>query len=213
MAITVNGFGGIGDGGTQRGHYYLKKLAHLKQVLPRNIKYIFESPKTYHILNEFENSLASYLNHARGGERVPVLTDFYLPAANLENFLSDLKVVGEKLNLDLALYGSYSTSNYSLRPRFDLEDPDFNKKVATFLRAGAYVINRQNGSLTGGTPEGRLKSVVTNTEMLEPTKNLYLEIKKLFDQNGILNPDVKLGASSKFTLTHFRDSSLPTVMM
>ena len=85
--------------------------------------------------------------------------------------------------------------------------------MATFLRAGAYVINRQNGSLTGGTPEGRLKAVVTNTEMLEPTKNLYLEIKKLFDQNGILNPDVKLGASSKFTLTHFRDSSLPTVMM
>ena len=117
------------------------------------------------------------------------------------------------LNLDLALFGSYMTDNYSLRPRFNLEDKDFNKKAATFLRAGAYIINRQGGKLAGGVPEGRLKAVVTNTEIKEAEKDLYEEIKKIFDQNNILSPDVKLGANSKFTLTHFRATSLPKIMV
>ena len=165
------------------------------------------------MLNEFENSLAVYLNASKNSERVPVLTDFYLPAHNLDSFLKDLKVLEQKLDLDLALYGSYATSTYSLRPKFHLDDKDYAKKVATFLRAGAYVIDRQDGKLAGGTPEGRLKAVVTNTEMKDAEQDLYTKIKEIFDQNKVLNPDVKLGASSKFTLTHFRSATLPKIML
>ena len=184
--------------------FVTKKLQRIKNQLPRGVKFIIESPETKLAISEFNNSLETYLSYAKGGERVPVLTDFYLPATNLTRFMKDLKVLGEKLELDLALFGSYSTSIYNLRPKFDLSAEDFNKKMATFLRAGAYVINRQEGILAGGTPEGRLKAVVTNDEMPESEKEVYEKIKKMFDSNNILNPDIKLGASSKFTLTHLR---------
>ena len=190
----------------ERTSYVAKKLQRIREQLPRSVKFIIESPENRLTLNEFSNSLESYLNYPKGGERVPILTDFYLPAINLTDFMKDLKILGEKLGLDLALYGSYSTSIYNLRPKFDLDAEDYNKKVATFLRAGAYVINRQGGALTGGTPEGRLKAVVTNAEMLDAEKKVYEKVKELFDPNNILNPDVKLGASSKFTLTHLRNS-------
>lgn len=195
----------------ERQNYCLKKIAAIRLKVPRTAKFIIESPETETTLNEFERSLESYLAYSRKGERVPVLTDFYLPNGNLEAFMEDLAILKEKLDLDLALYGSYATGIYNLRPCFKLDDSEFNKKVATFLRAGAYVIHRQGGVLTGGTPEGRLKAVVTNDEMLEPEKALYAEIKRIFDANGILGPDIKLGASSKFTLTHFRDTSLPKI--
>ena len=197
----------------ERKNYYLKKMTAMKDKFPRNAKFIFEGPDNQLVLNEFENALTSYLSNTRGGERVPVLTDFYLPADNLEDFLKDLKILGEKLELDLALYGSYASSIYSLRPKFDLEEEGYNKKMATFLRAGAYVIDRQGGKLAGGTPEGRVKAVVVNAEMTEPEKNLYEEVKKIFDQNNILGPDVKLGAVSKFTLTHLRDTNSPKIML
>ena len=193
----------------EKQNYCLKRLAAMRDSLPRTVKFNLEAPGNRMTLNEFENSLASYLNLVKNGERVPILTDFYLPERNLERFLKDLKVLGDKLELDLALYGSYATGIYSLRPKFNLEDADFNKKAATFLRAGAYIIDRQEGVLAGGTPEGRLKAVVTNDAMVEAERNLYEEIKQIFDQNGILNPDVKLGASSKFTLTHFRETNVP----
>ena len=197
----------------ERASSCLKKVSIIKEKLPRNAKIVLESPKNTMTLNEFENALPVYLNSPKNGERVPILTNFYLPEHTIESFVKDLEVLKQKLDLDLALFGSYLTNNYNLRPKFDLEDKDFNKKAATFLRAGAYVINRQGGKLAGGTPEGRIKAVVTNNELKDAEKNLYEEIKKIFDQNNILNPDVKLGASSKFTLTHFRATSLPKIMV
>lgn len=197
----------------ERANSCLKKVTNMQKNFSRTTKFIFEAPENRTTLNEFESALAVYLNSAKNSERVPILTDFYLPARNIGGFLKDLKVLEEKLGLDLALYGSYATSTYSLRPKFNLEDKDFNKKAATFLRAGAYIINRQDGKLAGGTPEGRLKAVVTNVEMKDAEQDLYNKIKEIFDQNKVLNPDVKLGASSKFTLTHFRSTSLPKIML
>ena len=190
-----------------------KKISALKEKLPRSVKVVFESPENRPILNEFENSLVSYLGYVKNGERVPILTDFYLPKYNIGNFLSDLKVLEEKLSLDIALFGSCDRSIYSLRPKFNLEEEDFNKKATTFLKAGAYIINRQEGKLAGGTPEGRLKAIVTNTEMSDSEMKLYANIKSIFDKNDILNPEVKLGASSKFTLTHFRNVNLPKIVI
>ena len=197
----------------EKGPNYAKKIMNMKNNFPKTTRFIFEAPENRKMLNELENSLASYLNLAQNGERVPVLTNFYLPAKNLPNFLEDLKILEEKLELKLELFGEYNTSIYNLRPKFKLEEADFNKKLATFLKAGAFVIERQGGILTGGTPEGRLKAVVTNTKMTEAEKNLYLEIKNIFDQNNILNPDVKLGASSKFTLTHLRTTSSNKIVL
>ena len=100
-----------------------------------------------------------------------------------------------------------------MRPKFDLEDDDFNKKATTFLKAGAFVIDRQGGELAGGAPEGRLKAIITNIKLPEAELSLYNEIKDIFDPSGVLNPDVKLGANSKFTLTHFRDTNQPKIMI
>ncbi len=198
---------------SERTGMKMRKMLALREKTPRTTKFTFESPETRTTLDEFENSLTNYLSYVKNGERVPILTDFYLPDYNIAGFLQDLKVLAEKLELDLALYGSFATGIYNLRPKFNLEADDYRKKATTFLRAGAYVISRQGGKLAGGTPEGRLKAVVTNGEMPEPEKALYTEIKQLFDANGILNPDVKLGANSRFTLTHFRSVNQPEIML
>lgn len=197
----------------ERANGCIKKITNMQNDFPRTTKFMIETPENRTTINELENAISIYLNSPKSSERVPVLTDFYLPARNINSFLKDLKVLEQKLGLDLALFGSYATSIYNLRPKFNLEDADFNKKVATFLRAGAYVIDRQDGELAGGTPEGRLKAVVTSAEMKDAERELYLKIKEIFDQNNVLSPDIKMGASSKFTLTHFRDSSLPKIML
>lgn len=190
-----------------------KKITSLKEEFPRSTKFIFETPENRTEINEFENSLDVYLSPSKNGERAPILTDFYLPTHSMPNFLNDLKVLEEKLDLELSVFGSCSNSIYSIRPKLNPEEENYNKKVATFLRAGAYIINRQGGKLAGGTPEGRLKAAITNNEMRDADKELYTEIKNIFDQNNILNPDIKLGASSKFTLTHFRTTGLPKIML
>ena len=189
------------------------RLNRIKDKVPRGVKLLLDTSENELSLNELENSLATYLNRSKEGERIPVLTDFYLPSSNLADFVKDLAVLNDKLGLELELFGSYNSEIYSLRPMFKLGEDGINKKIATFLRAGAYVISRQDGSLTGGTPEGRLKAIVTNAEISEPERKLYEEIKAIFDPNSILSPDIKLGANSRFTLTHLRDTEAKRLTM
>ncbi len=191
----------------------IRKISSIRSVLPKNTQLIIDSPKTEASINEFENSLASFIGQVHSGERVPLLTDFYLPAQNLKNFLVDMELLEQNLKLDLALYGSYSASNYSLRPKFKLEDPDFNKKALAFLRIGNYIIERQGGSLAGGTPEGCVKALVTNDSLSENEKKMYLMVKQVFDKYNLLNPNIKLGANARFTVTHFRTTSSPKIVL
>lgn len=196
----------------ERASAALKKVQVLQKSLARTAKFIYESPKNRGTLNEFENALTTYLNSPRSKERVPILTDFYLPIHTVENFLEDLKVLEQKTGLELPLYGSTSTSIYSVRPEFDLADADFAKKATALLRAGAYVVERQGGSFTGGTPEGRLKAAAMNENLDEAQRAVYQEIKQIFDKHNIMNPEVKLGAEARYNLTHFRTESLAKIM-
>ena len=191
----------------------LKKVNGLRKVLPRSTQIILESKENKVTLDEFENSLASFLNNLQNGERVPLVTDFSLPSENLQNFLTDLGILEEKLGMNLWIFGSYIGSNYSLRPKFNLENPSFNKKATAFLRSAAFIIERQGGSLTGGAPEGRVKAIATNNSIPEKERFIYNEIKKAFDKNGILNPEVKLGANPQYTVKHFRSTSSAKIMI
>ncbi|MBQ9180635.1 FAD-binding oxidoreductase [Candidatus Saccharibacteria bacterium] len=190
----------------------LRKVHGLSKNLPNSSRVIIESPATEATLNEFENSLVSFLNCTRSGERPPILTDFYVPERNLSSFINDVVVLGNGLGLDLAVYGSYVTSNYHLRPKFDVEDPEFNKKATAFLKAGAFVVKRQGGSITGGAPEGRVKAMVTNDELTALEKKLYAGIKSTFDRYEIMNPSVKIGADARFTVRHFRNEATKTML-
>ena len=84
---------------------------------------------------------------------------------------------------------------------------EFADQAIAFMNAGAFVITRQGGSLVGGTPEGRVKSLVVNDTIDDARKKFYSQAKVIFDPNCILAPDIKLGANKAFTVRHFRTTS------
>ena len=79
-----------------------------------------------------------------------------------------------------------------------------DQKIYALLKAGELIINRNGGSLTGGSPEGRIKAVIVNPEYDADVKALYQSIKTVFDPKNILNPDAKLGADLKNVVKHLR---------
>lgn len=183
-----------------------RKIASVRNVLPKSTRLLIEYNENDPDLNELDNSLVSFANQTQSTKRLPLLVDFFIPPTNLVGFIEDLKILEKSLGMELALYGSYTTNNYSLRPKFNIEDPDFNKKAISFIRAGAYVIKRRNGELAGGAPEGRVKALITNDEMMADQMALYVGIKNIFDKYEIMNPGVKLGTDATYTVRHFRKS-------
>ena len=190
-----------------------KKLAVLSKNLARSTKLITENDENTALFDEYENSITNYLNLPKNGECVPLLTDFYLPNHNLLAFLDDLRVLEKKLKIALPLYGSYINSNYNIRPVLNPASLEFSDQALSLLKAGAFIINRGGGSIVGGTPEGRVKALITNPQMSEDERLFYTRIKDLFDPNHILNPEIKLGTNQAATIRCFRTTNQSQIVV
>lgn len=181
-----------------------KNLQHCLDVLPPGTIAVEENEENHDAFQEFHSTLLSFLNDNPDGERAPVADDVYVPSYRLEDFFAGLRLIEETLTLDLPLYGSFATSNYNVRPLVDLSSMEGRRLAVNFLRQYSNLVRDCEGSLTGGSPEGRLKSSAIAQNLSEAEQNLYQEIKDTFDPNHIFNPDVKLGADIKDMIRHLR---------
>lgn len=161
---------------------------------------------------ELDSVVNAYLNDGVDGERVALMDNVRVPAENLPDFLSDLKKLEKKFERDLPIYGSYGTSSYSVRPKFQLDTLEDRQKVMNFLKTYSDLVVKHDGEVAGSGSEGRTKAIVTTPKLRREEKALYEAVKKIFDPQNILNPEVKLGIDLKNTVRHLRTSNNPGVV-
>ena len=183
-----------------------KKLKKCLSALPQNAAAVVETDDNTTDFQRFYSAITSFLNNDVRGERVAIADDFYVPPEHLSNFLTDLRELEKTYNQILPVFGSFSTSNYSVRPDIQLNTVEGRQMVTKFVKDLHALLKEHGGSLTGGAPEGRLKAMVTNDDFTEEEVALYKKIKDIFDPAGIFNPDIKLGAASSSTIRHLRTS-------
>jgi len=183
-----------------------RKLQRCRELLNSNTTLVVETPENTTEFQEFDSALLSFLNDGLDGERTPVVDDVHISHSKLADYFAALKTLEMTLNTSLPVFGSYATSNYSVRPEIDCSSMDGRRQIITFLRHYAGLVQNCNGSLTGGSPEGRVKTLVTAQTFTPEERELYQAIKDAFDPHHILNPDVKLGAELKNTIRHLRTS-------
>lgn len=184
-----------------------RKLQRCRELLNPSEIVVVETPENSADFVEFDSALLSYLNDGLDGERTPVLDDVYIPRHKLEDYFAGLKTLEMTLDLNLPVFGSYATSNYSVRPEIDCSSMDGRRQVVTFLRQYSRLVQDCEGSLTGGSPEGRVKTLSVAQTFSDDERALYNAIKDAFDPHHILNPDVKMGAELKSTIRHLRTTS------
>ncbi len=185
-----------------RRHRLNRKIEQCREILPVGSLVIEENLENSDDFREFQSALLSFLNSDLNGQRLAVADDVYIPSYKFTEFVEGLKTIEEILQLDLPLYGSFATSNYTVRPELDYRDVDGRKKAVEFLRQYSRLVVDCEGSLTGGSPEGRIKALTALQNLTDNERELYLAIKAAFDPHNILNPNVKLGAEVRDTVRH-----------
>ncbi|MBP5205135.1 FAD-binding oxidoreductase [Candidatus Saccharibacteria bacterium] len=189
-----------------------KKMKKCLKLLPNNAAAVIETEDNSAEFKRLKSAIRSYLNDDVRGERVAIVDDFYIPTEHLSNFLTDLKTMEKTYDQELPVYGSFSTSNYSIRPDVQLNSVEGRQFVLKFLKEFDDLVREHGGSITGGTPEGRLKALVTNSLHTEEELELYQRIKDTFDPKNIFNPGVKLGANETDIVRHIRTSYLSGIV-
>ncbi len=188
-----------------------KKLTACLNAIPDSAAAILETKENTKDFSRIRTALRSYLNNDIRGERLHLADDFYLPKDRLLDFIKHLPELEESTKKDLPLYGDYLTSNYSLRPDLDMSTATGRSNALKFLKKFAEFLAEYGGVLTGGSPEGRIKALVVNSEEDPKVHEFYLKIKEVFDPDGIMNPGVKLESDVKKFVKHLRTEVLEGV--
>lgn len=171
-----------------------RKIQHCLEILPLGTLAIEETPENTLAFTEFQTALTSYLNDDPSGEHFAVLDDVYVPSYKMSEFLQGLEMLEQTLDLELPIFGSFATSNYHVRPALDCSTLEGREQLLDFLQQYGKLVRGSEGSLTGGSPEGRTKVLPAAPAFSEREAKLYAAIKDAFDPQGIFNPYVKLGA-------------------
>ena len=196
-----------------KSHVSRKKIRKCLNFLPKNAYVIPETLKNSDLFNDLPSMVTSYLNDTPKGERVPLAPDFYLPDEEVANFLADLPALAAKLKKPLELSGSFSTGVYSLRPDFKLDTLEDRRAAMNFLKEINLLISAHKGFLNGGSPEGRVKAIVSNPALSEKEKRFYRKVKEIFDPNKILSPDSKTGTDTRSTVRALRSTYNPYISL
>ena len=147
-----------------------------------------------------------YLNDENSMERPSLVDDFSVSGDNLARFVQKIAAIEKALGQDLPIFGSFATEIYTVRPDFDLSDVAERKRAMQFLRYFGKIVRECGGSFAAGGSEGRVKGLISTPELNKKEHELYEKTKKIFDPNGFMNPETKLGATFADVVRHLRTS-------
>lgn len=183
-----------------------KKIKKITKFLSKDVKHVVSDDENYNEFLNIEDIVSTYLNDSSKGYRVPLLKDFYLPTGFLGEFLGAVKSLEKQLSLKMPVFGSVLASTYSVRPGFNFNNISDRQLIFKSLKDISEILNPLEGNLTGGCPEGRLKSFFIYEEVNEQLLDMYKHIKEIFDIDNVLNPGVKQPVQFKDIVSNLRKS-------
>ncbi|MHB8543766.1 MAG: FAD-binding and (Fe-S)-binding domain-containing protein [Leptospirales bacterium] len=123
--------------------------------------------------------------------------DVAVPVHRLTELLAYLRTFFREIDIPVAIYGHIGNGNAHINPLLDLREPGAFDRLLTISRTiHRVVIEKFEGIPCGEHGEGRVRAEFLPEVYGPEVYRMFLETKKLFDPQGILNPGVKISRTS-----------------
>lgn len=129
------------------------------------------------------------------GDAKPVgfIEDTAIPPTRLGEYVKEIDTYLNSKNLSCIYYAHIGAGELHLRPVLNLKkasDVSMMKEVALSV---AKIVKKYNGSLSGEHGDGRLRSEFIPLMLGETLYQVFIDIKRLWDKDGLFNPHKKTG--------------------
>jgi glycolate oxidase len=116
--------------------------------------------------------------------------DTVVPRAELPKLIKGIKDIGDKFGFDSICYGHAGDGNLHVNIiKGNMSDEDWNNKLKDGIREIFELTVALGGTISGEHGIGLVQKEYMSIKYSEIHLNLMRGIKKVFDPNGILNPD------------------------
>ncbi len=153
---------------------------------------IAENPDKQENLLKLRQSTATILMQPQlQAKAVPVAEDICVPVNRLVEFLHIVETVYNEVGLPPAVWGQAGSGVVRMQPVLDLSNTGDRQKLFRIQDNLYAAAVKLGGSLSAGNGDGRLRAPYISLQYGEEFYQLMLQVKKIFDPKGILNPGVK----------------------
>ncbi len=123
--------------------------------------------------------------------------DVVVPAEHISELIRYLEDFFGGQHVPVAIFGHIGNGNAHIVPLLDVNDRgDFEKMVQAYQDVHSTVLNRFGGSICGEHGDGRVRAEFVKRMFGEELYDLFVQVKKAFDPEHILNPGIKLSDAS-----------------
>ncbi|MBM4331632.1 MAG: anaerobic glycerol-3-phosphate dehydrogenase subunit C [Deltaproteobacteria bacterium] len=133
------------------------------------------------------------LNKTKGPKRpVAFIEDAAVHPSRLPQYIKGLREIFRKQDVDAGIYGHAGDGNMHLMVFLDLRREEEVRKMVAIADAAYDLVLSLKGTISGEHGDGRLRTFYTKRQYpkLYPA---FVEVKKLFDPDNILNPGSIVG--------------------
>ncbi|MEK6585446.1 MAG: FAD-linked oxidase C-terminal domain-containing protein, partial [Nitrospirota bacterium] len=123
--------------------------------------------------------------------------DVVVPADRISELIRYLEGFFGSQHVPVAIFGHIGNGNAHIVPLLDVNDRgDFEKMVQAYQDVHSTVLNQFGGSICGEHGDGRIRAELVQRMFGEELYGLFVQVKKSFDPDNILNPGIKLSDAS-----------------
>ncbi|MEQ1680225.1 MAG: FAD-binding and (Fe-S)-binding domain-containing protein [Nitrospira sp.] len=123
--------------------------------------------------------------------------DVVVPAERISELIRYLEGLFGSQQVPVAIFGHIGNGNAHIVPLLDVNDRgDFEKMVQAYEDVHSTVLNQFGGSICGEHGDGRIRAALVQRMFGEELYGLFVQVKKAFDPDNILNPGIKLSDAS-----------------
>lgn len=168
----------------------LKKVQ--KHFTKQSVAFVTSEDVDINELMSLRNVVSTVALNIGETESVPAIVDgAFIPASRREEFINSMIELASKVHVDLPIRVNMLSGLVSVYPTLKLGEVGDKQKIFRLMTEYSALVAKCEGVLVADDGEGRLKANVAWSQLDEATKNLYQEIRDIFDPLGTLNPGVK----------------------
>ena len=170
---------------------YKKTSGLIKQMQKQNLGYHFPVLKGNDIGKVWalrKAGLGLLSNVPGDAKPVAVIEDTAIHVDALPEFVTELKVILDSMNLECVYYAHIGTGEIHLRPILNLKNKADVERFYQIALETAKLVKKYKGSLSGEHGDGRLRGEFIPIMLGEKVYEILRELKQTWDPENIFNP-------------------------
>lgn len=135
---------------------------------------------------------------------LPIIEDGVVPVSKLPTFLHEVYKLFAKYKIQAAVWGHAGNGNFHLQPFINLASAEERATAFRLMDEFYAMVIKLGGSTCGEHNDGILRGPYLRELYGDKMYELFEEVKQIFDPDGMLNPEIKIGVTKRFAGAHMR---------